>query len=108
LNPIFKNLKKIQRKPGTFLRKAIGKKPNVPITELKINGVTSNDPGLIANEFNDFFSKIGSKIAWEVVPTDRDPISYMPNLPDIPLLEMGQTSPEEIKLILKTWIKKQS
>ncbi len=48
------------RKTWDILREAIGKKPNVPITELKINEATSNGPGPIANEFNNFFSKIGS------------------------------------------------
>jgi hypothetical protein len=102
------NNEKNPKKTWEILREAIGKKPCVPISEIKINGTLSNDPTQIANEFNNFFSKIGSKIAAEVSTTDRDPLSYIPENPNTPLLEMGGIGPEEVRSILKNMDKKNS
>jgi hypothetical protein len=49
------NNRKNPKKTWEILREAIGKKPCVPISEIKINGTPSNDPTQIANEFNNFF-----------------------------------------------------
>jgi hypothetical protein len=102
------NNEKNPKKTWEILREAIGKKPCVPISEIKINGTLSNDPTQIANEFNNFFSKIGSKIAAEVSTTERDPLSYIPETPNTPLLEMGGIGPEEVRSILKNMDKKNS
>jgi hypothetical protein len=90
------------------LREAIGKKSNSTISEIKINGENTNDKSKIANEFNNFFSTVGSRIAEEVAPIDRDPISFVQAAPDVPTLEMGGTGSIEVLNILKAMEKKSS
>ena len=94
------------KKTWDILREAIGKKSNSSITELNVNGNLCNDPIKIANEFNSFFSGIGQKISERVVPTEKDPLSYIPFNPDTPQLELGETGAIQVFNTLKLMDKK--
>jgi hypothetical protein len=96
------------KKTWDILREAIGKKSRSPISELIIDGNLSNDPQKIANEFNNFFSEIGEKISNGVVPTERDPLSYIPLNPNTPQLELGETGAAQVTNILKNMDSKNS
>jgi hypothetical protein len=43
------------------------------INEILVNNSTINDPLLMANKFNEFFTSVASGIAEDIVPTDRPP-----------------------------------
>jgi hypothetical protein len=105
------NLKENEKNPKKtwdILRETIGKKTNQKISEININGVPSNDPSLIAHEFNNFFSSIGTKISREVDPVDKDPLSYIPFIPNTPVLELGGTDANEVRNFLSNTNKKNS
>jgi len=59
------------------LKEDIGKKSNSPINEIKINGKLTSEPIQMAYEFNNFFSSVGSKIAENIQPIGKDPLSYI-------------------------------
>jgi ribosome-binding factor A len=46
---------------------------NNPIQQILVNNVPITDPLQMANCFNEFFTNVASKIAQEIVPTDRPP-----------------------------------
>jgi hypothetical protein len=48
------------------------------ITEIKSSNSIITDPSLIAEEFNEFFAKVGSKIVNSIPPSSVDPLSYIP------------------------------
>jgi Reverse transcriptase (RNA-dependent DNA polymerase) len=54
------------------------------INEILVDNSVINDPLLMANCFNDFFTSIASTIAEEILPTDRPPDLINPD-PDSPL-----------------------
>ena len=103
----FKKNEKNPKKTWNLLKEAIGKKSRSTITEISINGVLTNDPSKIANEFNSFFSEIGVSISNTVTPTERDPISYIGD-PAVPQMELGGTSADQVRNILKNMAKKSS
>ena len=47
------------------------------ITKIKVKDKLSNDPLEIANEFNNFFVSIGSRLASSIAVTNVDPLSYL-------------------------------
>ena len=51
------------------------------VRELVINGTSYKNELDIANEFNNFFSKIASKLVNELPPTTTSPLSWMPPSP---------------------------
>jgi hypothetical protein len=63
----------------------------------------------ISNEFNNFFSTIGTKISNDVQPTDRPPESYLPNPPeDAPELNFDNIAPGQVLEIIKSFQNKSS
>ena len=62
----------------------------------------------MANEFNDFFSSIGTKISENIENTDIDPLSYIRDDPNTPLFEMGETGEIKVKNFLNSISKKSS
>jgi Reverse transcriptase (RNA-dependent DNA polymerase) len=96
------------KKSWDLLKEAIGKKTNSAISEIQINGNLSSDPIAIANEFNSFFSSVGSKISNTVIPTSKNPVSYIPDVPDTSQLYLGQTDSTQIRNILKQMDNKNS
>ncbi len=80
-----------------------GRDPRQPISEITTNTEILSDPPLIAEEFNSFFSSIGSKIANSIPPSRTDPLSYLPDNPNVPELNLNQTGPSQIIDLLKTF-----
>ena len=52
------------------------------ITEILANGTLTSNDTEIANAFNHFFSTAGSNIANSLPTSNKDPLSYIPELPD--------------------------
>ena len=48
-----------------------------PLTKIKVKDKLSNDPLEIANEFNNFFVSIGSRLASSIEVANVDPLSYL-------------------------------
>jgi hypothetical protein len=96
------------KKTWEILKEVMGKKTNSPITEININGTISNDPARIAEEFNSFFSSVGSKIAANIKPVEKDPLSYIPMQPGLPQLDLGETGEIEVRNFLNKMDKKTS
>jgi hypothetical protein len=61
------------------------------ISEIKTDTDTLTDPTQIAEEFNNFFSNIGSKIASSIPPSSTDPLSYLPDTSNTSQLNFNQT-----------------
>jgi hypothetical protein len=80
---------------------------NQSVSELNVNGTLSNDNLTMANHFNRFFTNVGREISISVPPIAKRPdefIFYDPNIPD---MQLGNTTPEHILIILKkTSVKK--
>jgi hypothetical protein len=64
------------------------------------------DSPSIAEEFNIFFSSVGTKIANDIPPYSIDPLSYIQNLPNIPELAFNPTGPSQTIDLLKKFISK--
>jgi DNA polymerase II small subunit/DNA polymerase delta subunit B len=58
-----------------------------------INNTLTNDPLEIAEEFNNFFSNIGSTISNTVNPTTLEADDFVPPNPNPPSLDFSATSP---------------
>jgi hypothetical protein len=80
-----------------------GKIPRKTISEISNGGETITNPTQIAEEFNNFFSKIGSQIASSIPPSSTDPLSYIPDTPNVPQLNLNQTGPSQIIDLLKSF-----
>jgi hypothetical protein len=59
---------------------------------------------LIAEEFNSFFSSVGTKIVNDIPASSIDPLSYIQNPPNIPELTFNPTGHSQIIDLLKTFI----
>jgi hypothetical protein len=69
---------------------------------LFVNGHNITDKLEIANEFNDFFSSIGVKIAESVKQTTIKPEDYMPNLENVQNIDLGTVNSAHICDIIKS------
>ena len=76
--------------------------------KITVNDTEVTDPQLIADEFNNFFTKIGSNISENILPTVTTPDKYLNDLPEIRQLDLGQTGPVHFCDILKTFEPKKS
>jgi hypothetical protein len=79
------------------------KNSRCPIMEIQTSEGISTDPSQIANEFNSFFSKIGNKITNSIPPSSIDPLSYVPDHPNVPSLSFNPTGPSQIIDLLKSF-----
>jgi hypothetical protein len=80
-----------------------GKTFHKPISEIVTETGTITDPKFVAEEYNKFFSNIGSKIASTIIPSPTDPLSYIPNNPNVPTLNINLTGPSQIIDLLKSF-----
>ena len=106
----FKNVKKNCKKTWDLIREVTfgheSKKSNVE--KITVNNSEINDPQLIADEFNNFFTEIGSKISNSIQPTITQPENYLTDLPNCRQLDLGQTGPVHFCDILKSFEPKKS
>ncbi len=72
------------------------------IEKLNINNTLVNDPTLIANEFNDFFTGVGVQISESIIPTMAKPEDFMPIRDDINDLDLGTTNQTHFCDIVKS------
>jgi hypothetical protein len=78
-------------------------KDRAKIDKIKNNdGTLLTDSGEIADEFNDFFTKIGVEISESVKQTTVRPEDFMPELPDITELDLGTVNQAHICDIIKS------
>ena len=77
-------------------------KSNLPVEKIDKEGRILLDPTEIAEEFNDFFTSVGVKIAESVKPTVIQPEEYMPNLQNIQQLDLGTVNQVHICDIIKS------
>ena len=100
----FKNVKN-SKKTWDLIREVTfgheSKKSNVE--KITVNNSEINDPQLIADEFNNFFTEIGSKISNSIQPTITQPENYLTDLPNIRQLDLGQTGPVHFCDTLKSF-----
>lgn len=84
----------IQKKLGTSLTKLRGGggQSTEDMIEIDINGTTSNDPKLISEHFNDFFSSIGKAIS-DSIPFVNPTTTPQPELNVNPELIFDRISP---------------
>jgi hypothetical protein len=71
------------------------------IEKITVNNNSITDPKQIANEFNNFFSKIGIQISESVTPTIIQPEDYLTQNPNITELEFHNIGPNQIVDIIK-------
>jgi hypothetical protein len=62
----------------------------------------------MAEEFNNFFTNVGTRISNTVNTTNLDPIDFIPPNHNPPSLEFGQVSPAVIVSTIKSFISKSS
>ena len=75
---------------------------------LTVNNNVITDPQMISDEFNNFFTQIGSKISDRILPTVAQPENYLNNNGNIRNLDLGQTGPVHFCDILKSFETKKS
>jgi hypothetical protein len=72
------------------------------ISEISDGSNIIKDDKMIAEIFNDHFSSIGKTIQDSVIPTETDPISYIPNNPNVPAFEILGLGPIHILDVIKS------
>ncbi len=99
--------KKNPKKTWEILKEVTtGKNVHNPISEVLSESGVLTDSTHIANEFNNFFSTIGSKIASSIPHSTIDPLSYIPDSPNTPQLNINPTGPSQIIDLLKSFANK--
>jgi len=97
------------RETWNILNDVIGRsKKSVKITKINVNGIMSDDPAVISNEFNNFFVKVGKEISDSVPPVTANFENYIPQNPNIEQLNLQNTTPEHIIKIAKSMAGKNS
>ena len=66
---------------------------NESVEKINVNGQDVTDPIKIATEFNTFFTSIGKKISNSIPPTEKRPEDYIDYGREIPVLNLGNTTP---------------
>ena len=85
-----------------------GKKSENGIKEILINGSLNNDSKEMAENFNTFFSTVGSKISKGIKKIERTADHFLIENPDTPLLKIDEVGPVLICDILKSLESKKS
>ena len=83
-NNIERNAKNPKKTWDILRELTTGKKAKVPIDKIKIDGKIITDPTSIAENFNNFFTRVGRDIADAVEPTSGSPTDYLTNTPPPP------------------------
>jgi hypothetical protein len=82
------------KKTWEILKEAtVGTKTSSKIDKIVIDGKQISDPACIAEEFNKFFTSVGSSISNSVRFTATDPLSLMPDYPNVTGLELDFIGP---------------
>ena len=68
-------------------------KTNDKIEKVSAGNQSITDPGLIAENFNDYFVNIGAEISNSTVPTDIIPEDLIPNYENLQDLEFNDINP---------------
>ena len=109
---IEENLRKNQKNPKEtwkILNDVIGKNQcGNKITKININGLPSENPADISNEFNNFFVRVGKEISDNVPTVQQPPESFLPQNDHITPLNLQNTTPEHIIKIVKAFSPKNS
>jgi hypothetical protein len=97
------------KKSWELLKEAtVGSKQCKKTERILVDGVLISDQLLIAEEFNTFFTSIGSLISESVRPTNIDPIDLMPNLPNLTELNLSNIEQNLLCDLVKTFETKTS
>jgi len=109
---ITNNLQKNQKnakETWNILNDVIGKKScGNKISKININGLPSEIPADISNEFNNFFVRVGKEISDNVPPVRQPPEDFIPPNVNITPLNLQNTTPEHIVKIVKSFAPKNS
>ncbi len=103
-----KNRKNPRKTWETLKELTTGNKNTNTINRLLINGIYVDNHQEIANEFNNFFTKIGQEISDSVKPTKVTAESFLHEDPSIPELELNPIRPSQIVDIVKLMVSKNS
>jgi hypothetical protein len=72
------------------------------LSELSINGITVTNDKDMATAFNDHFTQIGNEIINSIDETNVDPISLMPDNPNVPEFSINNTGPVHVIDVVKS------
>ena len=99
----FKIFRKNPKKTWDLLNEVTSRscKKNV-ITEISMDGAKISNPKTIANNFNNFFTSIGSTISDSVRTTGKNPCDYIPNPKNKQIFDIGNTGPIHVLDIIKS------
>jgi len=101
--------KKNPKETWRILNECIGRTAkNEKIEKINSNGNISSVPLEIANEFNNFFVKVGQDISDNVPLIDKSPESYLEAPDGLQLLNLQNVTPEYIVKIVKELASKNS
>jgi hypothetical protein len=78
------------------------------VEKINVDGRVITDSAEIATEFNGFFTSIGKKISNSIPPTEKQPEDYIDYGREIPLLNLGNTTPEHVKKVINKLASKNS
>jgi hypothetical protein len=78
------------------------------VSQINVNGVISSDSFDIANQFNQFFTNVGTEISNSVPPIAKRPEDYINYGRQIPPLNLTNTTPEHLLKIIKKFQPKNS
>jgi hypothetical protein len=81
---------------------------NDNVEKILVNNEIISEPKKIAENFNDFFAKIGPQISESITQTETKPEDFMPNLPNLVELELNDIQPTLINDIVKQFKSKNS
>jgi hypothetical protein len=82
------------------------KKDNGQVNELLVNNVQITDDYEMAENFNDFFSTVGTNIANSLPEVNIDPMQYVVNHENIPSLQFEQIGPVFVSDVIKSFAPK--
>jgi hypothetical protein len=102
-------LKSKPKKLWDVLKKVSGMQTDsVNISEISDGTYITKDEKSMAEIFNNHFSSVGRLIQDSVIPTETDPLSYIPNIPNIPAFEILGLGPVHILDVIKSMPSKSS
>ena len=104
----FRKNRKNPKQTWSLINEALGTTKNSEkISKISVNGVTITSDQEIANEFNNFFGRVGKEISESVSRTSTKPEKYLlpNNAPDIELYEL---SPDSVINLIKLFTPKSS
>jgi len=105
----FKAHCKNQKKTWELIGEALNKQTvTSSIPEILVQDMTLTNDTDKANAFNSFFSNVGPSVYNSVPTTTRTPESFVPENPEVPLLDFGNIGPIYVSDIIKSLPNKSS